>query len=113
MTVEQGRNSAPGAMPGDEQRVRRSVGVFLEQLAQTAGDGRNHLASYAEEASVAQIAGIVLHRSVRRGTGPIKLDESKSRLTKKPAGDVGAAFRLTAQSINVAVPRMANTIVFM
>jgi hypothetical protein len=33
--------------------------------------------------------------------------------TKKPAGDVGVISRFTAQSIKVAVPRMAKTIVFM
>lgn len=34
-------------------------------------------------------------------------------LTRNPSGVVGAILRLTAQSIKVAVPRIAKTIVFM
>ena len=33
------------------------------------------------------------------------------RLTRKPVGAVGAVFRFTDQSMNVAVPRMAKTMV--
>ena len=36
-----------------------------------------------------------------------------NHLTKKPAGDAGAEFKLTAQSMNVWLPRIANTTVFM
>lgn len=33
-------------------------------------------------------------------------------LTKNPAGEDGAVFRFTAQSMNVAVPLIAKTMVF-
>jgi hypothetical protein len=34
------------------------------------------------------------------------------RITRNPSGEAGAEFRLTAQSINVCVPLIANTITF-
>jgi hypothetical protein len=34
-------------------------------------------------------------------------------LTRNPSGEAGCEFRFTAQSINVWLPRIANTIVFM
>lgn len=37
----------------------------------------------------------------------------RGALTRNPAGDAGAMFRLTAQSMKVAVPRIAKTMVFM
>jgi hypothetical protein len=35
-----------------------------------------------------------------------------NKLTKNPAGDAGVELRLTAQSRNVELPRIANTITF-
>lgn len=47
------------------------------------------------------------------GRGVGKREGGVGCLTRKPAGDAGSMLRLTAQSIKVALPRMANTMVFM
>lgn len=40
-------------------------------------------------------------------------DTYQESLTRNPEGETGAEFRLTAQSMNVWLPRIANIIVFM
>lgn len=57
----------------------------------------------------------------RRATGMIILRATErkpawqrlSGSSRKPTGETGSMLRLTAQSMNVAVPRMAKTMVFM
>ncbi len=85
--VQQRGDGAAGAVARDEQRVAAPRRVLLEQLAQARRHGPHHGACGGQEAGVAAVT-------------------SSSR---KPRGGTGELLRLTAQSMKVAVPRMAKT----
>ena len=65
---------------------------------------------------MAEISGVVLFLSAG-GVSPTSSFDPRVRagngwregLTRNPTGEVGSVLRFTAQSINVEVPRIANT----
>lgn len=109
MHVEEGSDSSSCAVTRDQERVRSTVWVLLKQLPEAAGDRNHHLASDRKEAGVAKVVRVILIKV--RITRLLK--RTSQMRTKKPDGDAGSVLRLTVQSINVAVPRMEKTIVFM